>query len=86
MRSRETAAKIAAFVLKFSQIEDDGESGILDGQTKSQAIAAAQHLKIIGEARSKGGKANKKFASDKERYAFHNAKRKKKRKADKEEI
>lgn len=30
------------------------------------------------EARSKGGKAFKKFNSDKERYAYHNAKRKKK--------
>lgn len=57
MSKRETAAKIAAFVLKFTQLEDDGESIILDGHTKSQAIAAAEHLKIISEARSKGGKS-----------------------------
>lgn len=81
MKNRETAAKIAAFVFKFSQIEDDGEPAFIDGQTKSQAINAAQHLKMLADARSKGGKAYKKFASDKERYDFHNAKRKAERRA-----
>ncbi|MDQ3747944.1 MAG: hypothetical protein M3367_02850 [Acidobacteriota bacterium] len=75
MAIRETAAAISAFVFKFAQLEDDGAAMAIDGQTKSQAIVAAEHLRILSEARSKGGKANKKFASDKERYAFHNARR-----------
>lgn len=35
---------------------------------------------------SKGGKAKRKFKSDKDRYDFHNRKRKEKRKADREAI
>ncbi len=42
----------------------------------------AYQMREIQNARSKGGKANRKFASDKERYDFHNARRKTERKAD----
>ncbi len=42
---------------------------------KNAIFWIAYQMREIQNARSKGGKANKKFASNKERYAFHNAKR-----------
>ncbi len=46
---------------------------------KNAIFWIAYQMREIQNARSKGGKANKKFASDKERYAFHNARRREKK-------
>lgn len=61
----------------------------LDKIERQMAAGVINDWLATKNAQIENGKKNgreKKFASDKERYDFHNAKRKKKRTADKEEI
>ncbi len=70
---------------KLNPLGDHAHRGSVAGtveitQKEKNAIWwIAYQMHEIQNARSKGGKANKKFASDKERYAFHNAKRREKK-------